>query len=106
MIWFNRAHSQNMKTNIEKVFINLVIKYFPKHQKLRKISITNALKRSYCCMKNISSIIKQHTSTRLPKATAQKRERNCKNKDTFHLDSKVFKRVFVLEFKSAYRKRR
>lgn len=57
-------------------------------------------------MKNISSIIKQHTSTGLPKATAQKRERNCKNKDTFHLDSKVFKRVFVLEFKSAYRKRR
>ena len=44
-------------------------------------------------MKNISSIIKQHTSTGLPKATAQKRERNCKNKDTFHLDSKVFKSV-------------
>ena len=60
VIWFNPPFSQNVKTNIGKIFLKLVKQHFPKHHKLNKIFNKNTLKLSYCCMKNMSSIIKQH----------------------------------------------
>ena len=60
VIWFNPQFSQNVKTNIRKTFLTLVKQHFPRHQKLNKIFDNNTLKLSYCCMKNMSSIIKQH----------------------------------------------
>ena len=59
-MWFNPPFSQNVKTNIGKTFLKLVKQHFPKHHKLNKIFNKNTLKLSYYCMKNISSIIKQH----------------------------------------------
>ena len=62
IIWFNPPFSQSVKTNIGKTFIKLFKKNFPKHHKLKKIFNTNTLKLSYSCLKNISSIIKQHNT--------------------------------------------
>ena len=59
IIWFNPPFSQSVKTNIGKIFLKLVRKHFPRHHKLHKIFNPNTLKLSYCCMKNISNIIKQ-----------------------------------------------
>ena len=61
-IWFNPPFSHSVKTNIEKIFLKLVRKHFPRHHKLHKIFNLNTLKLSYC-MKNISNIIKRHNAT-------------------------------------------
>ena len=50
IIWFNPPHSQNVKTNIEKAFIKLVKKHFPRGHKLYKIFNRNTLKLSYSCL--------------------------------------------------------
>ena len=73
IIWFNPTFSQSVKTNIGKIFLKLVRKHFPRHHKLHKIFNPNTLKLSYCCMKNISKIIKQHNATVLATSTTPKR---------------------------------
>ena len=70
IIWFGPPFSQSVKTNIGKIFLKLVRKHFPRHHKLHKIFNPNTLKLSYCCMKNISNIIKQHNATVLAISTA------------------------------------
>ena len=72
IIWFNPPFSQSVKTNIGKVFLKLVRKHFPRHHKLYKIFNTNTLKLSYCCMKIISNIKKQHNATVLSTSTTLK----------------------------------
>ena len=62
ILWFNPPLSQSVKTNIGKAFLKLVRKHFPRHHKVNKIFNTNTLKLSYCCMKNIFNIIKQHNA--------------------------------------------
>ena len=84
-----------MKTNIEKIFLKLVRKHFPRHHKLPKIFNANTLKLSYCCMKNISNIIKQHNATVLATSTTPKRLCNCRNKDTCPLDGCCLKQCFI-----------
>ena len=59
-IWFNPTFSQNVKTTTGKTFLKLVKQHSPKHHKLNKIFNKNVQELSYCCMKNMSSIIKQH----------------------------------------------
>ena len=79
ILWFNPPFSQSVKTNIGKVFLKLVRKHFPRHHKLHKLFITNTLRLSYCCMKNISNITKQHNATALSTSTTPKRLCNCNN---------------------------
>ena len=55
IIWFNPPFSQNVKTNIGKLFLKLVKKHFPKV--------------SYSCMSNMSNFIKQHNSNILSSPT-------------------------------------
>ena len=87
IIWFNPPFSQSVKTNnIGKIFLKLVRKHFPRHHKLHKIFNPNTLKLSYCCMKNILNIIKQHNATVLATSTTTKLLCNCRNKDTCPVD--------------------
>ena len=86
IIWFKPPFSQSMKTNMGKIFLKLVRKHFPRHHKLHKISNPNTLKLSYCCLKNISNIIKQHNATVLATSITPKLLCNCRNKDTCPLD--------------------
>ena len=82
ILWFDPPFSQSVKTNIEKVFLKLVRKHFPRHHIIHKIFNTNTLKLSYCCRKNISNIIKQYNATVLSTLTTPKRLCNGRNKDT------------------------
>ena len=60
MIWVNPPFSQTVETTTGKTVLKLVKQHFLKHHKLNKIFNKNTIKLSYCCMKNISSILKQH----------------------------------------------
>ena len=95
ILWFDPPFSQSVKTNIGKVFLKLVRKHFPRHYKLHKFFITNTLRLSYCCMKNISNITKQHNATALSTSTTPKRLCNCRNKDTCPLDGSCLKQCFI-----------
>ena len=107
IIWFNPPFSQNVKTNIGKVFIKLIKKHFPKHHKLHKIFNTNTIKLSYSCMPNMSSMIKQHNLKVFSSSSStQKRSCNCRNPTTCPLDGKclteniVYKAVVSTEIES------
>ena len=96
IIWFNPPFSQNVKTNIGKTFIKLVKKHFPKHHKLSKIFNTNTLKLSYVCLKNMSSIIKQHNTKILSNSNnIQNRLCNCRNRNDCPLNGNCLKKCFV-----------
>ena len=84
LCFFNPPFSQNVKNNIGKTFLKLVKQYFPKHHKLNKIFNKNTLKLSYCCMKNMSSIIKQHNVKILSAESNEKRSCNCRNKECIY----------------------
>ena len=77
VIWFNSSFTQNVKTNIGKV----VKQHFPKHYILKKIVNKNTFKLSYCSMKNMSSIIKQHNVKILSTVSNEKRSCNFRNKE-------------------------
>ena len=62
VIWFNPAYSLNVKTNIGKVFLKFVRKYFSKSHKFNKIYNSNTLKVSYNSMPKVKNLIKQHNS--------------------------------------------
>ena len=76
IIWFNPPFIQNVKTNIGKLFLKLVKKYFPKHHRLHKIFNSNTVKLSYSCMSYMSNFIKQHNSNILWSPTKTE-ERSC-----------------------------
>ena len=61
IMWFNPPHSKNIKTNVGKIFLNLVANHFPKHQMYRIIH-KNTVETSYSCMRNISPVISLHNS--------------------------------------------
>ena len=79
--WFNPPFSQNVKTNIEKIFLKLVKQHFPNHHKLNKIFNKNNRKLSYRCMKNMSNFIKQHNVNILSAESDEKGSCNCRNKE-------------------------
>ena len=81
VIWFNPPYSQNVKTNIGKLFIKLMRKHFPKNSKYHKIFNLNTLKLSFCCTANVGTIIKQHSSKVLSKVNDNNnRKCNCRSK--------------------------
>ena len=53
IIWINPPFSQNVKTNIGKLFFKLVRKNFAKNHKFWKISDLNTLKLNYSSMTNL-----------------------------------------------------
>ena len=82
LIWFNPPFSRNVKTNIGKIFINLVKKHFETKNPLSKIINKKNMKISYSCMENIKSIIKKHNKKILE---SNRKEEippcNCRNKN-------------------------
>ena len=69
IIWFNPPFSENVKTNIGKVFFKFLNKHFPPNSKLNKIFNRNTIIISYSCMRNIGSIISSHNRATLHPAT-------------------------------------
>ena len=80
VIWFSPPYSQNMKTNIGKLFIKLMRKHFPKNNKYDKSFNVNTLKLSYFCTTGVWNI-KQHNSKVLSKTYGNNsRKCNCRSK--------------------------
>ena len=85
IIWFDPPYSSNVKSNIGKIFLQLLSKHFPKDHQMRKIFNKSTLKIWDSCMNNISSILSTHNKNILkPKQTSF--GCNCRNKDNFPLD--------------------
>ena len=62
VIWFNPPFGLNGKTNIDKVFLKLVRKHFPRSHNFNKIFNLKTIEISYSSMPNIKNLIKQHDS--------------------------------------------
>ena len=96
MIWFNPSLSQNVKTNIGKIFLKLIKKHFPNHHRLHKIFNLITIKLSYSCMSNMSSFIKQHNRNILfSPPNSEKRSCNCRNKDNCLLAGNCLKTCII-----------
>ena len=96
VIWFNPPYSQNVKTNIGKLFIKLVRKHFPKNSKYHKIFNLNTLKLSYCCTTNVGNIIKQHNSKVLNKTNDNINLKcNCRSKPNCPLNGECLTQCLV-----------
>ena len=95
-IWFNPPFSQNIKTNISKIFLKLNKKYFPNHHRLHKIFNLITIKLSYSRMINMSSFIKQHNHNILSLSpNSKERSCNCRNKDNCPLANSCLKTCIV-----------
>ena len=99
VIWFNPPFSQNVKTNIRKTFLKLVKQHFPRHHKLNKIFNKKNPELSYCCMKNMSSIIKQHNIKIFSADSNKKHSCNCRSKDYCPLEGYCLRECMVYEAK-------
>ena len=60
IMWFTPPFSKEVKSNITKLFIQILERCFPQGNTLRKIFNKNTIKISYSTTKNISKIISAH----------------------------------------------
>ena len=98
MVWFNQPYNAEVKTNIGKVFLKLIRKYFHKRHRYKKIFNTNVIKLSYLCTPNVKNLIKQHNSSITKSGTnTNKKDCNCRNKDNCSLDGKCLVKCTVYE---------
>ena len=84
IIWFNPPFNLKTKTKIGKLFLNLLDKHFPPHNKLHKLFNPTTVKISYSCMPNMNSYTYMHNHKVLngkPNETGINKC-NCRNKDT------------------------
>ena len=81
--WFNPPFCLSIRTNIAREFIDLVKRHFTKRSPLRPIFNKNNIRVSYCCMKNMGALIKQHNANIL-KDDREDTELgcNCQDKDS------------------------
>ena len=77
VLWYNPPFSVNVKTNVGKKFLDLLRLHFHPNHRLHSIFNTKTVKVSYCCMRNISSIISGHNKHVLSEETAQTGPRMC-----------------------------
>ena len=74
------------QTNIGKLFVKLLVRYFSKVHKFHKLFNCNTVKVSYCCMKNMGSKISSHN-----KQVLQPRNKNygcnCRKTENCPLDN-------------------
>ena len=67
----------NLQTNIDREFLNLVSKHFPKKHRYNKIFNKNSIKVSYSCTDNLLTIIKKHNRKILETSKTPPTENNC-----------------------------
>ena len=58
--WFNPPHSDNLRTNVGKKFINIVKSEFTEDCVLHKIFNVNTIRLSYSCMPNMTQRVSMH----------------------------------------------
>ena len=100
--WLNPPYRQNVKTNINKLFIKLVRSKFLKNNKSHKIFSLNLLKISYCCTTSAGNIIKQHNSKVLSKTNDNNiRKCNCRSKPNCPWNGECLNQCLVYKATSA-----
>ena len=72
IIYFNPPFSKAVKTNVIKLFLNMIDKHFPKGHKLHKCFNRNTVKATYCTLPNMKDKIDSHNSKILGKEVSQK----------------------------------
>ena len=77
IIWFNPPFSSNVKTNVGKLFLNLLQKHFPRHHKYYKSFNKNNVKISYSCMPSMKNVIQKHNANLLSNHTTTVAARSC-----------------------------
>ena len=84
ILWYNPPFNLRAKTNIGRIFLNLIEKHFPPGNILHKIFNKNTIKISYSCMDNFEKIIKKHNSKIIRKHSknikVDKKSCNCRDK--------------------------
>ena len=76
-MWYNPPFSVNVKTNVGKKFLDLLRLHFHPNHRLRSLFNTKTVKVSYCCMRNIASIISGHNKHVLSEEHAEEEPRMC-----------------------------
>ena len=89
IIWFNPPFKLKTKAKIGKLFLNLLEKHFPPHNKLYKLFNRTTVKISYICMSNMNSYTDMHNHKVLNEKTNETgiSNCNCRNKDTCPLSN-------------------
>ena len=97
--WFNPPFNHSVKSNVGKMFKNLVDTHFPKNHRYNKLFNKNNLKLSYSCMPSISQILNKHNRKILtPKIAPHDGKNiqcNCTDKDKCPLDGKCLEPCVV-----------
>ena len=60
IIYFNPPFCESVKTNIGKMFFELISKHFNQNNSLNKLINKNNCKLAYSCMSNIKMLIQGH----------------------------------------------
>ena len=100
IIWFNPPFNSQVKTNVGRKFLDLVIKHFPSHHKYRKIFNKNNLKLSYSCTQNMKSVISSHNKRVLNEIIDNpNRDCNCIRKEKCPLNEHCLQKAIVYNAK-------
>ena len=92
IIWFNPSFSLNVKTNVAKMFLQVIDTRFPSVNKLHKTFNRNTVKVSYSDTQNISQIIKGY-NMRVTRIKRQHQlECNCYMKTECSINGESLKR--------------
>ena len=95
IIYFNPPFCQSVKTNLGKIFFQLIDKHFKNNETLNKIINKNNCKISYSCMNNIKVIIQKHNKKTLNSILNKEKNKandtptcNCRSKNSCPLNNK------------------
>ena len=95
-LWFNPPYSKTVKTKIDKFFLQLIKKNFPKEHKFHKIFNRNTLKLSYSCMLNIKTKINAHNREILRKTPSENTKHcNCQQKENCQMNGACLEESLV-----------
>ena len=97
VIWFNPPFSKSVKTNIGREFLKLLRIHFHHRHVFRKIFNKNTVKLSYCCTKNMASIISGHNMSVTKIEEPVTRECNCRDREQCPLDNKCLSDNIIYE---------
>ena len=83
IIWFNPPYSRAVKTNVGKLFLQIMDKHFPPGNPLNKIFNRNKVKMSYSCTANLARKISGHNAKILNSNKQQEpsKDCNCRRRD-------------------------
>ena len=96
IIWFNPPFTANLKTNVGKLFMRLIDKHFPSHDKFHKLFNRNNVKPSCSCMPRMKYVIQKYNSKIMedPKPTNNK-TCSCRQKSDCPLNQKCLSECLV-----------